>query len=72
MRFWFGCSHKNTSFPITLPKKARQAEPPLRTYIVCLECGRELPYSWDKMRIMKRREQAAAEIEARYQPAVPA
>lgn len=72
MRFWFDCSHKNTSFPITLPKNARQLAIPSRTYIVCLECGRELPYSWDKMRVMKRREQAAADIEPQYQRAVPA
>ncbi len=35
-----GCSHGNTTFPITL-----QAS----TYVVCLECGRHLPYDWSRM-----------------------
>ncbi len=37
-----GCSHGKTTFPITL-----QAS----TYIVCLECGRHLPYDWTRMRV---------------------
>lgn len=37
-----GCSHGKTTFPITL-----QAN----TYIVCLECGRHLPYDWSRMRV---------------------
>jgi hypothetical protein len=40
-----GCSHRKTTFPITL-----QAS----TYIVCLECGRHLPYDWCRMRAGKR------------------
>lgn len=36
------CWHRKTSFPHT-PKKG---EP---TYIVCLDCGRHLPYDWEKM-----------------------
>lgn len=39
----FGCSHRRTTFPLT--KK--------RTYVVCLECGREFQYDWQKMRIMR-------------------
>jgi hypothetical protein len=23
------------------------------TYVVCLECGKELPYDWAKMKIVK-------------------
>jgi hypothetical protein len=40
-----GCSHGKTTFPITL-----QAS----TYIVCLECGRHLPYDWSRMRVTGR------------------
>jgi hypothetical protein len=40
-----GCSHAKTTFPITL-----QAS----TYMVCLECGRHLPYDWSKMRSSRR------------------
>ena len=24
-----------------------------RTYVVCLECGKEFPYNWSEMRIEK-------------------
>ncbi len=40
-----GCLHGKTTFPITL-----QAS----TYVVCLECGRHLPYDWSRMRISRR------------------
>ncbi len=40
-----GCPHGKMTFPITL-----QAS----TYIVCLECGRQLPYDWSRMRIGRR------------------
>jgi len=40
-----GCSHGKTTFPITL-----QAS----TYMVCLECGRQIPYDWSRMRITGR------------------
>jgi len=55
MRFLFGCRHKNTSFPVTLRsfgKRTGAAE----TYTVCFDCGKELPYSWDEMRIIKKTE----------------
>ena len=53
MGFLFGCSHRNTSFPITRRSGSRPGAP-AQTYVVCLECGKELPYSWDEMRIVKR------------------
>ncbi len=40
-----GCLHGKTTFPITLQSS---------TYMVCLECGRHLPYDWSKMRIGRR------------------
>jgi hypothetical protein len=47
----FGCSHKRTTFPITLrsplsPGAARKA-----TYVVCLDCGREFDYHWKAMQM---------------------
>lgn len=39
---FFGCSHGNLTRPFTL-----QAH----SYKVCLDCGRQLPYSLEKMRI---------------------
>jgi len=63
MGFLLGCSHKKTSFPITRPRKAPQARRLRNTYIVCLACGEELPYSWSEMRIVKERRRAVAEME---------
>ncbi len=50
----FGCSHRNTTFPITIRsgKSLRNLAGPSDTYIVCLDCGREFPYSWEQMRIL--------------------
>lgn len=66
MGFLFGCSHKNTSFPITLRATATNAcagSP----YVVCFDCGREFPYNWDEMRIVKRSSQKADGQESKPQ-----
>ena len=50
-----GCSHHNTTFPLTPARKngAPQAPGVARngTYIVCLDCGREFDYNWSEMRM---------------------
>lgn len=51
-----GCSHVKMSFPITRGGKNKQKkvdETLPQTYVVCLECGKELPYSWNEMRVMR-------------------
>ncbi len=50
----FGCIHRKTTFPFSLRgnKFARKQATRFETYVVCLDCGRELPYSWDEMRIV--------------------
>ncbi len=49
-----GCGHLNMSFPITRSERESGAEmPSLKTYIVCLNCGKEIPYSWEKMCVLK-------------------
>jgi hypothetical protein len=49
----FGCSHQKTTFPRSQRAGAdtdlRNA--PAETYVVCLECGRHVPYNWTKMRV---------------------
>ena len=50
----FGCSHEKTTFPITLKGSERVPSNFPRTYIVCLDCGKELPYSWAEMKVVKR------------------
>ena len=44
----FGCRHKHCGFPIT----ARQGKQS-RTYRVCLDCGREIPYNWETLGAVK-------------------
>lgn len=55
----FGCPHRRTTFPIT---RSSVAGAPLagsptmhvggkETYMVCLNCGKEIPYNWNKMRV---------------------
>jgi hypothetical protein len=41
-----GCSHKRTTFPLTEAHTARK-----RTYVTCLDCGREFDYNWKQMKI---------------------
>ena len=72
MSFWFGCSHKNTGFPITRPPKQRQVGRLADTYIVCLDCGHEMPYSWNEMRVIKERRRPDAQESVLFDPAVPA
>lgn len=54
MGLWFGCSHKKTTFPITRPRRVQQGSRRADTYIVCLDCGYEMPYSWGEMRVIKK------------------
>ena len=49
----FGCSHGKTTFPITLKDAEGARDNFTRTYIVCLDCGRELSYSWPEMKVVK-------------------
>jgi hypothetical protein len=49
----FGCWHHRYSFPITVKKGQRsQAAFATGTYVVCLDCGKEMPYDWKQMKIV--------------------
>lgn len=50
----FGCWHLHYSFPITMRVISRptHATAPIGTYVVCLECGKELQYDWDEMKVV--------------------
>jgi hypothetical protein len=60
----FGCWHHRYSFPITIRPKARNLSRPSTAaaltgmYVVCLDCGRELPYDWHEMKVIGSRSQA--------------
>jgi hypothetical protein len=53
----FGCSHKRTTFPMTPARRSAgsQVQSAARhgTYVVCLDCGKELAYDWLEMRVGK-------------------
>jgi hypothetical protein len=53
--FLIGCVHRNQTRPFTLNRAC---------YTVCLNCGKELPYSWKAMRPLKRRERAKESYQA--------
>ncbi len=59
-----GCWHSNYSFPMTLNARRRPSNESPRTYVVCLDCGRELPYDWSQMRIMSRSRSKGTSIES--------
>ena len=49
----FGCMHSHISFPITIKKGPRsRAAFFTGTYVVCLDCGKEMPYDWKQMKII--------------------
>ena len=51
----FGCWHKRYSFPITTRKGSTPPNEAARvtgTYVVCLDCGKEFPYDWSKMKVV--------------------
>jgi len=51
----FGCWHRRCSFPLTVRGELRRraAASVTGTYVVCLDCGQEFPYDWNKMKRVK-------------------
>jgi len=64
----FGCSHKRCSFPITVRGKLRRspAASITGTYVVCLDCGQEFPYDWNKMKLVDAPSAQAPEAAPAY------
>jgi hypothetical protein len=58
----FGCWHRRYSFPITVRSSARrsQAAALTGTYVVCLKCGKELPYDWKEMKVISSSQERRA------------
>jgi hypothetical protein len=51
--FFFGCSHRRTSFPMTLRASVgvnRETRTQLEIGIVCLDCAGRFSYDWATMR----------------------
>jgi len=55
LNFLVGCSHLRTTFPLTPTRKSTGHPLPgssrFGTYVVCLDCGKELAYNWDEMKV---------------------
>lgn len=61
----FGCWHRNYTFPRTVRRGERSAAASLTgTYVVCLDCGKELPYDWNTMKVVTMPEERAGIREA--------
>ena len=56
----FGCRHSRYSFPITIRSRRSSAASRAGTYVVCLDCGKELSYDWNAMKIVHAQPQQAA------------
>lgn len=44
----FSCSHSRRTWPLSRINGKR-----VRTYVVCLDCGKEFTYSWEHMKVVK-------------------
>ncbi len=50
----FGCRCTKLSFPISRRKQLPVGwQKVTGTYVVCLDCGKEYPYDWNRMRVEK-------------------
>jgi hypothetical protein len=50
----FGCWHRNLSFPQSPGRRQCKSVAAVETgtYVVCLDCGQEFAYDWQKMRVL--------------------
>jgi hypothetical protein len=56
--YLLGCNHRNTSRPFTTRKKSGasgEQRTVSETYIVCLDCGKKFPYSWEEMKVLRNK-----------------
>ncbi len=57
----FRCPHRNMSRPMTPVR--RQGLAHSGTYVVCLDCGTQLPYDWENMRVGRAPQKARTFLE---------
>ena len=67
---WFRCSHKKMSLPVTRRLEKKQAERRVNTYVVCLSCGQQIPYSFQEMKTIQERRKRPANGERHGRSAV--
>ena len=51
----FACGHRRLTFPMTTGKGTGQ---PRRTYVACLDCGKEFAYDWSLMKMISKQDKA--------------
>ena len=58
----FGCRHSRYSFPVTIRATSRRSNAAARTgtYVVCVDCGKEMSYDWGEMKGAETRPQESA------------
>lgn len=59
-----GCTHRQLSFPFSVrPGERRSGAARLTgTYVVCLKCGRQFPYDWENLRVLRAEDSEARRI----------
>ncbi len=62
----FGCWHPRYSFPLTAPRNLprTRAASLTGTYVVCLDCGKELPYDWKEMKVVSGKSNGRSAVAA--------
>jgi hypothetical protein len=62
----FGCWHARYSFPLTVRAGSRRnrAAALTGTYVVCLDCGKELPYDWQEMKVVSATRDGSTRVRA--------
>lgn len=58
LRILLRCSHRHITRPITPLDQAGVARS--GTYVVCLDCGAQVPYDWPTMQLIRRKRQPRA------------
>jgi hypothetical protein len=53
----FGCAHSHYSFPRAVRSRRAAASRLTGTYVVCLDCGKEMAYDWSNMTVVKSESQ---------------
>ena len=64
MPSWFRCSHKKTSLPITRPRNVKERNRVANTYVVCLKCNEQIPYSHNEMKTVAEKRKRTSDTES--------
>jgi hypothetical protein len=62
----FGCHHKKTTFPLTPVDEF--GKPKGGTYVVCLDCGKQFHYDWERMRTGGQADIASQPVNSQLEP----